>query len=185
MIYYGTKTDLRPLDDIPTDKMLAWRNDYRIWRHCRQNDLITEASHLRWYDKQVLAEENKMYGVFNHKKNDAVGICGITSIDNVNRRGEFSLYIAPEFQENGFGKDALKTLLHHAFNCLNLNCVWGESFAYNPAREMFKSVGMKEDGLRRQFYFRDGKYVDAYLYSILRGEWENQFTSKERIQCSI
>jgi RimJ/RimL family protein N-acetyltransferase len=107
---------------------------------------------------------------------DFVGVCGLTSIDHINSRAEFSLYISPSEHGKGHGKAALRTLVDHAFNDLNLNCVWGETFAGNPAAKMFESVGFKKEGERRAFYYRDGEYITASLYSMLRGEqsWNGQ-----------
>jgi hypothetical protein len=36
---------------------------------------------------------------------------------------------------------------------------------------LFEKVGMKREGKRRDFYFRDGAYHDAHLFSILRADW--------------
>jgi RimJ/RimL family protein N-acetyltransferase len=115
-----------------------------------------------------------MYSIINHDDgvNVCVGICGLTSIDWINRRAEFSLYIGPEYQGSGFGEHALRLLCRHGFQTLNLNCIWGEVFESNPALAMFQRVGFKECGRRRQFYFRDGKYIDAILVDVMRNEWK-------------
>jgi len=110
-----------------------------------------------------------MYGI--RDGNNLVGVCGLTSIDWVNRRAEFSLYIASEYQGNGYGEAALRLLVEHGFNVLNLNSIWGEAFDGNPAINMFKKVGFIEEGRRRQFYFREGKYIDAILFSLMRSEY--------------
>lgn len=98
------------------------------------------------------------------------GVCGLTSIDRVNQRAEFSLYIAPGDQGQGVGEKALKTLCKHGFNNLNLNSIWGESYVGNPAIHMFEKIGFKPEGKRRQHYFRDGKFIDAHIFSLLRSE---------------
>ena len=100
-------------------------------------------------------------------------MCGLTSIDYINSRAEFSLYIGHSYQRQGFAKDALKALLEVAFNEVNLNGVWGETFEGNHALNLFEKLGMKKEGTRRQFYFKGGKYIDAHLVSITREEWRN------------
>lgn len=101
-----------------------------------------------------------------------VGVCGFTSIDMTNRRAEFSLYTAPQFQGRGFGTQALRCLLTHGFGNLGLHVVWGEVFDGNPALEKFLSVGFQKEGIRRDFYFRDGKFIDAHLISMRSDEWK-------------
>jgi len=105
---------------------------------------------------------------------EAVGVCGLTNIDQVNQSAEFSLYIDPAMHRKGYGKAALTTLLKVGFEHLNLNHIWGETFDGNPAMGMFASLGMKKEGTRRQFYYRDGKHIDCHLVSILRDEWRQR-----------
>lgn len=146
-----------------------WRNDPRINRWTRQSDLLNWANHETWFWRHQTDSTVKMYGI--SRDGTHVGVCGLTSIDRENQRAEFSLYIGPEYMGSGYGHAALKTLLRHAFETLNLNCVWGESFDGNRAISMFEKVGMKKEGTRRAFYYRNGAYHDAHLFSILRDDW--------------
>ncbi len=146
------------------------RNDPRISRWCRQSDLISELDQEGWYEKQNDDAAISMY-VIAGPSDTPVGVCGLTSIDLVSRRAEFSLYIDPEKQGSGFGKMALSMLLDKAFKDLNLNLVWGETFDENPALAIFEKLGFTKDGYRRDFYFKDGKYLGATLISITAAEW--------------
>lgn len=149
--------------------LLSWRNDPAIWQWCRQHTLIDEDSHEAWAKSLCSRKDVKMFLIGN--LGEYVGVCGLTDIDHLNQRAEFSLYIAPEFQGRGLAKSALKTLLCHGFLDLNLNCIWGESFENNPAQNLFQKVGFKFEGRRRHFYYREGRFIDACLYSALRSDW--------------
>ncbi len=172
MIDYQEAVTLGPIDRAHLEKIREWRNDYRVWAWCRQNDLISEWDQANWYERQAADQSVKMYMV--NAEQVPVGVCGLTSIDLYNRRAEFSLYIAPQFRENGYGKAALNTLVKHGFNTLNLHNIWGESFDGNPAIRMFKEVGFQIEGVRRDFYYREGRYVDAHLFSVLSTDIEVQ-----------
>lgn len=169
MIDFGFGVQLGPLLSHNNEQYRTWRNHPRIWKNCRQHDVISDFEQEKWFARQSDDPTIKMYEV---KRFDGVlGVCGLTSIDSTNRRAEFSLYIEPNAQGNGFGEMALKTLVSHGFKNLNLNCIWGETFDGNPAANLFVRTGFKMEGTRRQFYFRQGKYIDAHLYSLLRDEW--------------
>lgn len=169
---------LAPLDSSDMYYVRSWRNDYRIWKWCRQNDFISDADQMRWFEAQAKDPTIKMYKIviaFTKEGKDEilpVGVCGLTSIDQTNRRAEFSLYIAPAFQGKDFGQKALECLLTHGFKNLGLNVIWGEVFDGNPALKLFESIGFKHEGIRRDFYFRDGKFIDAHLISIKACEWK-------------
>lgn len=148
----------------PIDQLLSWRNDPRISHWCRQHDLISPNEHEAWFKAQENCPHTKMFEVW--LLDDLVGVCGLTSIDYIHNRAEFSLYIDPERHGEGLGKKALKTLLKHGFDNYGLNRIWGESFHGNPAIKMFQDLGFEKEGTRRDFYFKGGKFIDAHLYSI-------------------
>ncbi len=118
----------------------------------------------------------KMYTlVLSSSKDDKariVGVCGFTSIDYVNSRAEFSLYVSPEAQRNQIGTKGLRVLLEHGFKNHGFNVIYGEVFKGNPALGMFLTMGFVDEGTRREFYFRDGQFIDAIMISMKRSEWK-------------
>lgn len=176
---------LNSIDSTDMDQVRKWRNDYRIWRWCRQNDLLSDYDQSAWFDRQSHDRSCKFYKVMEKMRwtNDTfwsgahpVGVCGFSSIDMVNRTAEFSIYIDPENQKKGFGFTVMKILLDQGFKYRGFNVIWGEVFAENPALNLFEKVGFKRDGLRRDFYFRDGKFIDSHLISMKASEWAEKWT---------
>jgi RimJ/RimL family protein N-acetyltransferase len=170
VIDFGCGVQLKSVDEIALDQQRDWRNDYLVRKWTRQNDVLSYWDQNAWKERLEHDKSIKMYSIFEPKFGEGIGVCGFTGIDLVNRRAEFSLYIAPALQRQGHGKKALKTLISHGFN--GFQVIWGESFAHNPATQMFIDLGFSKEGVRRDFYFRDGRFVDAHLFSILRSEWE-------------
>lgn len=151
--------------DLPT--LFEQRNNPDIYKWCRQHSPLHWENHVAWYKAQAKDQSLSMFVL--EIRGVIVGVCGLTSIDMVNRRAEFSLYIDADYHGKGFGKYALGLLLDHGFNALGLNRIWGESFSNNEkALGMFKSLGFEVEGVRRDFYFRDGHYIGATLVSIGR-----------------
>ncbi len=171
MIDFGEGISLIALNSNWTaNETIKWRNNYKIWKWCRQNDELIYDNHLEWFDKIRKDPTIKMYSILDLDET-YVGVCGLTDIDRVNQRAEFSLYIAPDFQRSGYATSALRTLLSHGFMNQNLNVIWGETFEGNPAYDLFLKIGMKHEGTRRQFYFKEGKHIDAHLISMTRSEF--------------
>ena len=170
MIDFGLGVALKPLEF--SYDFQKWRNDPKIWRWTRQNDLISENHHRDWFDAQAKDPSIKMYAITEPRHDSPIlGVCGLTSINYLNRNAEFSLYIAPGKQKSGYGRPALLTLLFHGFKNMNLHLIWGETFENNHAQRVFSEIGMVNEGRRRQFYFKDGKYWDAILFSITGPEF--------------
>jgi ribosomal-protein-alanine N-acetyltransferase len=168
--------ELAPLDSTDVGLIRSWRNDYRIWRWCRQSDLISDAEQARWFNRQAEDPAIKMYKLVVKTDGKAlpVGVAGFTSIDFQHSRAEFSLYVAPEAQGQGLGRRFLEILFTHGFQNLGLSLIWGETFDGNPAAKTFEALGMVKEGTRRQFYWKDGRRIDAHLYSITREEWHGR-----------
>lgn len=171
------------------------RNQYEIRRWCRQYTLISSTEQAAWFERISKDKTVKMFGVGTKPpppgKGGAtddgggpiilararseydltpIGVCGLTSIDHVNQKAEFSLYIVPEQQNKGYGKEALSLLVEHGFRDFNLNRIWGETYDGNPAIKMFEALGFKKEGTLRQSYFREGRFIDSHIYAKIRGE---------------
>lgn len=165
---------LGTIDNSHLEILRTWRNEHDIWKNCRQHDLISEVHQQRWFERINAPDSTeKMYSINisddGYKK--LVGVCGLTSINRTNQSAEFSLYIAPHYQNSGYGPIALHELVNHGFKNLNLNRIWGEVFAGNPALNVFLLEGFIAEGCLRQSYFRDGKFIDSYIISALRSEY--------------
>ena len=150
-------------------QLFRWRNSPEVFKWCRQNDLINAKSHHAWYERQSVDPKIRMY-LIREEAGVPVGACGLTDMDFINQRAEFSLYIDPAMQGQGYGKQALRLLCWHGFHAYPLKIIWGESFEGNHAVDMFKKVGFQQEGKRRDFYFREGRHIDAILFSIKREE---------------
>jgi RimJ/RimL family protein N-acetyltransferase len=175
MIDFNQGLHLSKLTKEDVAQTFIWRNDYSIWKWCRQNDALDSNKHIKWYEKISSDPSIEMYGIFSGPL--LLGVCGLTDIDRINQRAEFSLYIAPECQGKGYAKPALKTLLAHGFMNQNINTIWGETFDGNHAYKMFIDLGMQYEGTRRNFYYKEGRFIDAHLVSItkeefMRSEWK-------------
>ena len=172
MIDYVFGVSLSTLKEENLEKYRLARNSPAIYRWCRQIGLISEIDQKNWFIRQNSDPKIQMFEINApaNKKSGLVGVTGLTDIDLINGRAEFSLYIMPEFQGLGLADPALKTIFKFGFNTLNLNSIWGETFDGNIAASVFEKLGMKKDGYRREFYYKEGQYIGATIYSLLRSE---------------
>lgn len=149
-----------------------WRNHHNIYKWTRQNALLSQFEHDQWLEKIKSDPSIKMFGIEDGQ--NCVGTAGLTSIRQDHGSAEFSLLIDPDKHGKGYGTAALIELLKYGFKHLRLNCIYGETFVGNPAIKMFRKLGMTEEGLMRQRYFKNGEYVDCIPISITRKEAEQQ-----------
>lgn len=170
MIDYGYGVGLRKISEEDLSFLFKCRNDFRVRRWCRQVEDLSWPSHEKWFTWQATDPYTFMYSII--VDDELVGVCGLTTVDFINRRGEFSLYINPELHWKGLGKKTIYTLFRHGFSALNLNRIYGETFVGNPAATLFEKLGMEREGVRREYYYKDGNYIDCILFSINRERFD-------------
>ncbi|MEB3214480.1 MAG: GNAT family protein, partial [Leptolyngbyaceae bacterium] len=156
------------------DSMRNWRNTECIYKWCRQVGLIEPKSQERWFDSIQGNNAIQMFSVVDN--NCYVGVCGLTSIHWIHRSAELSYYIAPEYMgtlPGRFGLKVFKTLIRYAFDGLGLNRVFGDSFEPNNVAIMnLCDLGLKQEGVLRESYYKDGKFINSVVQSMLRSEYE-------------
>ena len=90
----------------------------------------------------------------------------------VNRRfstGSVAYYLAECAWGKGYMTELLKRVIDFCFDDLGLNRVEADHFARNPASgRVMEKAGMTKEGLARQKYCKDGEFLDAALYAILK-----------------
>lgn len=105
-----------------------------------------------------------------------VGNGGLFGIDWQSRAAEIGLHIGEKrFWDQGFGTRVMQLFLQHGFETLNLNRIWLRVFESNQrAVRTYQKAGFVIEGRYRQGVFRDGKYLDVLLMSVLQSEWSGR-----------
>jgi len=166
LIDYGYGISLSAVKQSDLELIRHYRNLPELNRWFRQSTDLSQWENLNYWQNVWSGQAHKFFQVMT-KEEKFVGVAGLCYIDRQNSRAEFSLWIRPEYQSQGFGVAALKTLFDHGFDDLNLHLIYGETFDGNPALDIFvKKLGMRYDGCRQEFYFKRGKYIDAHVISI-------------------
>ena len=100
------------------------------------------------------------------------GICVGRMMLTVSRRfhtGTVAYYLAEKAWGKGYMTEILKRVIDFCFDDLGLNRVEADHFARNPASgRVMEKAGMTKEGLARQKYCKDGEFLDAVLYAVLK-----------------
>ncbi len=104
-----------------------------------------------------------------------IGFCLFKNLHPTHRFAELEQFFIGEkkYCNNGYGKDALKTLLKYCFTELNLNRIWLITYSYNKeAIQSYEKIGFLKEGVLRQIQFTKGEYHDGVIMAILKKDWK-------------
>lgn len=87
--------------------------------------------------------------------------------------GTLAISLRPEHVGRGYGTEAVRLVVDHAFRSTPLHRIGLGVYAFNDrARRCYEAVGFREEGRRREVVFADGAWHDVVLMGLLRSEWE-------------
>lgn len=74
----------------------------------------------------------------------------------------------------------------HGFRAMNLNRIaCGTQLDNDGMRKLAQSLGMKEEGRRRQAQFKHGRYIDVVEFGLLRDEFDQGLEAEDQPNPSV
>jgi ribosomal-protein-alanine N-acetyltransferase len=147
----------------------------RPWEPSWSLDHLTRKSFRnRVYWAHRAREEGRALALFLIRRADA-RLLGAITLDNI-RRGpsqsaQVGYWIGEEFARQGYMREALGALVHHAFTALDLSRVEAACLPGNRAsRALLERSGFVYEGVTRRYLQIDGRWRDHVLYANLRDD---------------
>lgn len=159
---------LRVLEREDLKQLRDWRNDPEIFSRVREYRYLNMENQEAWFNSLRDDRQTIMFGIETDSR--IIGVCGLTNIDWIGRKAEVSIYVGnKEFRGKGLGKEILDLLAQYAFEECNLNRLWAEIFHGNESGKMtFEKSGYQLEGVLKYHNFKGGKYIDSWIYGLLK-----------------
>jgi RimJ/RimL family protein N-acetyltransferase len=127
----------------------------------------------RWYDSRAGLDDRLDLAIVEPDRDVWIGEVVLTELDPYNLSCGFRIMLAgPEFYGRGYGTEATRLMLGHAFDTVGLHRIELEVYAFNPrARHVYEKVGFRYEGTRRQALRWEGEWVDAHIMAVLAPDW--------------
>ena len=176
-IIYGDGIRLRALERTDIPYFLKWFNDPEVTEGLSTIFPMSEARENIWFDETLKRPvETHPLSVEIQIGSDwqIIGNLGFFNFDKFTHCSEIGISIGEkEHWGQGYGKKALRLLINHGFDNLNLNRISLEVYSYNErAIAVYNKLGFIHEGTKREALYRKGKYFDIHIMSILRKEWK-------------
>ena len=178
---YGERIRFRHAEKSDLPRFAEWLNDPEVRAGLALHLPLSLLEEENWFeamskrppDERVLCIEVRRPGPEGDEW-VTIGNCGFLEIDWRNRLSEFGIFIGDKtYWNQGYGSEAVRLLLKLGFDSLNLNRIFLRVFENNPrAIRAYEKVGFVHEGRQRQAEWRDGRYIDVLMMSILREEYK-------------
>ncbi len=111
------------------------------------------------------------YAVIQQEDQKLVGAIGL-NINDTHKHAELGYWVGMPYWGKGYATEASAGLLRYGFEERHLNRIYAYYFVSNPASgRVMQNIGLQLEGRLREHIYKDGKFVDLYLYSILRADF--------------
>jgi RimJ/RimL family protein N-acetyltransferase len=179
---YGERIRFRGVEKEDLSTFVRWINDPEVLRGIGIYLPYATADEQDWFEKMrafspeehSLAIEVKEVSTSGEECWKLIGSCGFFKLDHRNACTEFGIMIGDKsYWNRGYGTEAVRLLVRHGFQTLNLNRIYLRVLENNPrAIRAYEKAGFTHEGRQRQAEFRDGQYIDLLVMSILRSEFQ-------------
>lgn len=165
---------LKLLDETDEQSILQWRNKKEIIDSFFSYKGITLREHRDWFERYCKSDNRVEFVIYLKENNEKIGTIGLSGIDFRNQKAEYGILLGDKaFRGKGYAKEASRAILEYGFNELNLNKISLKVFSDNEgAISLYKLLGFSEEGILRKEVYKNGKFKDVLVMSILKEEWE-------------
>jgi len=166
----GERIGLRAVTEADINqRYLSWMNDPQTTRFLQFRAFPQTLADLKAY---WTAQQKKeiLFLAICLLDGTHIGNIHVGPISWIDRRADVAFILGDVSQRGkGYMTEALGLVEDHCFKTLNLNRLQAGFEEENMASwKVFKKNGWKAEGLRVQFFFRDGKFVDMYNVAKLK-----------------
>jgi ribosomal-protein-alanine N-acetyltransferase len=101
-----------------------------------------------------------------------IGGCGFDGFQvGKSHRGEVGYWLAKPFWGRGIMTAVVQRVCRHGFEEFGLAKITAHVFPHNPASaRVLEKCGFREEGFLRKHFLKDGQFIDARLFGLLREE---------------
>ena len=172
----GKKVYLSPIDQNDAAQYAKWLNDLLTSINLTVAPQVLSLEQERSILEEM-AKSGYHFSIVRRDDDGLVGNCSLMSVDLIQGSGELGVFIGDEENRGkGYGGEAVRLILSYAFDLLNLHSVYLRVRSFNEnAAGLYKKLGFKEIGRRRECVLVAGTYYDEIYMDILDREFRENY----------
>jgi RimJ/RimL family protein N-acetyltransferase len=156
-----------------TSSYLQWLNDEEVCRYNSHAVFPNSEQKMKAFYDSLQNQHNVVLAIIHSDTDRHIGNVSLQNINWLSRNAEFAILMGEkDYWGKGFGKEAARLIVQYGFERLNLHRIYCGTLNGNSGMiKLAASMGMIEEGRRREAIFKNGKYEDILEYGILCHEF--------------
>lgn len=175
----GKRVQLRAIEKTDLPKFVRWLNDPEVIENLYLYVPISLGQEENWYTRVLQNPVEEQPLAIEIRLNEdwiPIGTLAFVSINWHDHSSEIGIAIGEKaYWNKGYGADALKLLLWYGFQTIGLNRIWLRVYEGNERGiHAYLKAGFVHEGIMRQARWKNGKFINMHIMSVLREEWKDQ-----------
>jgi RimJ/RimL family protein N-acetyltransferase len=170
----GERIYLSALDTANAEIALGWFGDPEVREWLLTGHIpMTLANEHAFYARMEASDSDYVFEIHLAENDRYIGNCGINGVKLPERNGEIGIVIgAKDCWNQGYGRDALLTLMRFGFETLGLHRLAIKAVADNErSAHLYPALGFTEVGREREAQYLHGRFWDEIVWDMLEDEW--------------
>jgi len=167
----GKNITLRALEPEDLDFLFSTENNEIFWKISN-----TQLPFSKYILKKYI--ENAHQDIYDAKQyrfvicnaiNVPVGMIDLFDFSPQNNRVGVGILLLPEYQNKGFGFEALELIVDYVFTYLNVHQLFANIASKNlKSISLFEKFNFKQVGIKKDWIFSNSTYEDEILYQLIK-----------------
>lgn len=170
----GSRIVLRRHVPENLERFRRWYADPEIARLARYQEAPMRLEEIdRFFAVRVVGPGALAMAIHERETGRFVGTCAFSQLDGDNGSALYHITIGEkDAWGQGYGTEATRLMLDHAFGVLALHRIALFVFEFNErAIRAYRRCGFVVEGRSRESIFRDGRWWDEIAMSVLESDW--------------
>jgi RimJ/RimL family protein N-acetyltransferase len=151
-----------------------WYGDPEIARLARYQPSPMRPEEIdHFFEARVVGPDALAMAVHEKATDRLIGTCAFSQLDGENGSALYHITIGEaDAWGHGYGTEATRLMLDHAFGTLSLHRIALFVFEFNErAIRAYRRCGFVVEGRSRESIWRDGRWWDELAMSVLESDW--------------
>lgn len=182
-VLVGDRIILRPFEDNDIEDMIKILNEpeLKMLTGSVSNDIdakkiMDEDEKIRvtdWYKSRNVQSDRLDLAIALKDSNQIIGEVVFNEYDDCSNNVNFRVLMSQSYRNQGLGSEAIQLFIQYGFEQLNLHKISLEVFSFNPrAEHVYTKVGFKLEGIKREDFKYNDKYIDTKIFGLLKSEYD-------------